>query len=257
MTTDETDSVDTSEVRKTALISGGTAGIGKGAVKQLLADGFDVVTFSRTEAKCETLRFALAPHYDRSRYLVCQGDVTDPASLETVVEETVATFDTIDVLINNAGIAYFEECDTVDLDRFQQMIETNIFGVAALTKLVVPHMKAQKRGLILNIASVSGKTAFPKGEFYSATKFAVMGYSSGIRKELSEFGIKVATLCAGMIATDLFSTEELARRKREWDREELPMLEVCDISRLISTICTQAPHCDIRDITVMPFEHGQ
>ena len=81
-----------------------------------------------------------------------------------------------------------------------------------------------------------------------------MGYSEGIRNELSSFGIKVATLCPGMIKTNFFDEEELARRKKIWKGKIPTMLEVEDINRIISLICNQSKHCDIRDLTVMPFK---
>ena len=105
----------------------------------------------------------------------------------------------------------------------------------------------------MNLVSISGKAAFANGEFYSATKFGVMGYSQGIRNELKEFGIKVCTLCPGMIKTSFFDEEELERRKRLWNGKIPQMLEVEDINKIISMICGQPAHCDIQDLTVMPF----
>lgn len=236
---------------KTVLISGGTNGIGKGAVLQLLEDGFNVATFSRNQEKCDLLQKELESQYDQNRFLVMNGDVTDENDLKSDINATIAKFESIDILINNAGFGYFSDCDTVDMVRFQEMIQTNIVGVARLTQFIVPYMKKQKSGTILNVASISGKVVYPKGEFYSATKFAIMGYSEGIRKELKEYGIKVSTLCPGMIKTDFFSEEELKRREKEWG--DFPMMEVSDISRIISLICNQSEHSDIQDVTVMPF----
>ena len=238
---------------KTVLISGGTEGIGKGAVIQLLDDGFNVATFSRSKNKCNSLTKELAAKYNQNRFLVMTGDVTDENSLKKVVNETIKKFNSIDILINNAGIGYFVDCDKVDMNRFQEMIQINIIGVALLTKLVVPYMKKKKSGLILNVSSIAGKMAYSNGEFYSATKFALMGYSEGIRKELKEFGIKVSTLCPGMIKTNFFDEEELKRRKKI-GKEKLPqMMKIEDIDRIISLICNQSDGCDIQDLTVMPF----
>lgn len=238
---------------KTVLISGGTSGIGKGAALQLLKDGFNVCTFSNNQKKCESFEKELEKQYDKDRFLILQADVFDEESLKRVVDETIKKFGTIDILINNAGIGYFRDCDAVDMSRFQEMIQTNLVGLALLTKLVVPHMKRQKSGLIINMASISGKKAFANGEFYSATKFGVMGYSEGIRNELKEFGIKVCTMCPGMVKTGFFDKEELERRRKAWKGGIPKMLEVEDIARIISLICTQAEHCDIQDITIMPF----
>jgi NADP-dependent 3-hydroxy acid dehydrogenase YdfG len=239
---------------KTILISGGTKGIGKGAVIQCLNEGNNVITFSRDEKNCKRLREELSAKYSKEKFLVFNANVTKEEDVKDVVEKTIAQYRQIDVLINNAGIGYFRDADQVDITKFRSMIETNIVGLSILTKYVVPEMKNQKRGLIINIASVSGRTAFANGEFYSATKFAVMGYSEGIRNELSPFGIKVATICPGMIETDFFDKEELERRMKLWNGKIPTMLDVADITRIVSLIINQSEHCDIRDIFLMPFE---
>lgn len=238
---------------KTVLISGGTKGIGRGAVIQLLKDGFNVATFSRDQNKTDALQSELTNQFPPSQFLVLSADVTSESSILNLVGQVVQKFGSVDILINNAGIGYFRDADQLDLVRFQSMIQTNIIGVALLTKHVVPVMKKNTSGLIINIASISGKVAFANGEFYSATKFGVMGYSQAIRAELTPFGIKVATICPGMIKTEFFDEEELARRQKIWNGKVPPMLEVSDIDRIISLICNQSAHSDIQDITIMPF----
>lgn len=238
---------------KTVLISGGTNGIGKGAAITLLKEGFRVIAFSRDQNKCDTLQKELSEQFSQDNFEVLQGDVTKEEDCKRVVAKALEKFEKIDILINNAGFGYFADCDTADFNVVKDMINTNIFGLALLTKEVVPHFKQNKKGQIINIASISGKRAFPKGEFYSSTKFAVMGYSEGLRRELQPFGIKVATICPGMIKTDFFSKEELERRKERNSGKYPVMLEVKDINRIISFICGQSEHCDIEDITVMPF----
>ncbi len=114
-------------------------------------------------------------------------------------------------------------------------------------------MKKENSGLIINIVSTSGKTVFPEGEFYAATKFAVMGYSQGIRKELKEYGIKVSTLCPGMVDTHFFNKEELDRRKKANNGKLPQMLSVDDVTNVIRLICQQSIHCDIQDVTLCPF----
>ncbi len=239
--------------KKTVLISGGTSGIGKGAAAQLLNDGFNVVTFSIDKKKINSLQKELEKKYSQKQFLILQADVNNEKELSIVVKKTLEKFKVIDILINNAGIGYFSDCDTADMSRFQEMLQINVVGLALLTKLVVPHMKQQKEGLIINIASISGKVALVNGEFYSAAKFGVMGYSQGIRNELKDFGIKVATLCPGMIKTGFLDKKELERRKKLLQGKFPQMLAVEDITRIISLVCNQSKHCDIQDLTVMPF----
>jgi NADP-dependent 3-hydroxy acid dehydrogenase YdfG len=238
---------------KVALISGGTKGIGKSFVLKLLEEGYKVATFSRNQKNIDQLTKELSQTYSPDNYLLLQSDVQVESSVKKMVEEVVNKFGQIDILINNAGTGYFRDSDQMDLTKFQEMIQTNIVGVALVTKHVVPIMKKNKSGLIINVASISGKVAFANGEFYSATKFGVMGYSQAIRAELAPFGIKVSTICPGMIKTDFFDDEELERRKKIWNGKIPQMLDTSDISRVVSLICSQSEHSDIQDITIMPF----
>jgi len=238
---------------KTVLITGGTEGIGKASAIKLMEEGFNVSTFSRNKAKCDSLAKELEKKYSSDNFLVMQGDVTKEEDMKKVLNNTLNKFKNIDILFNNAGFGYFSEADKVDMNRFQSMIQTNIFGLTLITKLVISHMKKRKSGLIINLASISGKTAFALGEFYSATKFAVVGYSEGLRNEVKDFGIKVSTLCPGMIKTNFFGKDELERRKKANNGKVPKMLNVDDITRVVSLICNQSEDCDIRDITLMPF----
>ncbi|MBI2548608.1 SDR family oxidoreductase [Candidatus Woesearchaeota archaeon] len=240
-------------MRKVVVISGGTEGIGKATVVQLLSEGFNVVTFSRENNRCKSLNNELKKNFDSETFIVMQADVTNEKDMSNIVNKAIQKFKKIDVLINNAGFGYFVACDRVDIKRFQEMVQTNIVGVALLTKLTVPYLKKQNSGLIINLVSISGKMAFAQGEFYSATKFALMGYSEGIRKELKDYGIKVSTLCPGMIKTNFFDEKELERRKKLNSGQLPTFLEVEDVVRVISFVCHQSPHSDIQDVTIMPF----
>ena len=108
-------------------------------------------------------------------------------------------------------------------------------------------MKKKKMGHIVNVASIAGRTVGFKGSFYSSTKFAVMGYSEGIRKDLEPFNIKVSTVCPGMVQTDFFTKKEL------WNGKVPVMLNSADIAKAICFVLKQPTHVEIRDILVMPF----
>jgi NADP-dependent 3-hydroxy acid dehydrogenase YdfG len=234
---------------KTVLISGGTKGIGKAAVLALLEEGFNVATFSRDKNTCNEFEKELSNNWDPERFLITNANVSSEEEMQKFVASTIQKFNSIDILINNAGFGYFEDSDKVDSERFQEMVQTNLLGLALLTKHVIPIMKEKKSGLIINIASMSGKRSYPRGEFYSATKFGVMGYSDGLRRELQEHGIKVSTICPGVVDTDFFS--EQWKKKREEKGE--PMMSCEDISRVISLICTQSENSNIQHIEVLPF----
>lgn len=239
--------------QKTILISWWTRWIWKWAVLQSLSEWHNVITFSRNDNKVQKLIDEISNTYSTDRYIVMQWDTTKKEDLENIIQAWINKFNTIDILINNAWCGYFASVDEWDMQKFQDMLNVNIYGLTLLTKLVVPYMKKNKRWLILNVASISWKKAFAYGEFYSATKFAVMWYSEWIRNELKEYGIKVSTLCPWMIKTDFFDEEELARRMKIRNWKAPQMLAVEDLNRIISLVCNQSEHCDIQDLTVMPF----
>jgi NADP-dependent 3-hydroxy acid dehydrogenase YdfG len=236
-------------MEKTVIISGGTSGIGKAMLIRLLNDGFSVATFSRHKKSCEQLEKGLKEKMDADRFMVMNADVADEKQMAKFVKAVAKRFKSVDILINNAGFGYFEDCDKVDMKEYHELIQTNLVGVANLVKHTVPIMKEKGSGLIINIASMSGMRSYPKGSFYSSTKFGVMGYSDGLRKELEEHGIKVSTVCPGVVETNFF-TDEWKKRRREENR---PMMDVKDVSRLISLICTQSEHSNIQHVEILPF----
>lgn len=243
------------EMTKTALISGGTSGIGKAVVLQLLQEGYNVVTFSRSAEKVNALKEELSGRYEDERFLVMEGDVTDEGDITSVVDEVVKKFGAIDVLVNNAGIGYFTACDDIDVKKFQAMLNINLTGLVSLTAKVAPVMKKNKSGLIINISSTSGKRATPS-QLYSATKFAVTGYSESIREELRLHNIKVTTVYPGMVMTDFFDVaEDWDERVEKWNGKIPTMLAAEDIARAISYVCSQPEHVLVEDLTAIPFRN--
>ncbi len=240
---------------KTILISGGTSGIGKAMVLQLLKDGYNVSTFAPQPPSVNAFIKELSQIFDPASFLIQAGDVTKEAGLKKIVSATVKKFKKIDILINNAGYGIFAEADKINVKAYQDMLNVNVVGMAQLTKQVLPYMKEKKKGLMINIASVSGRWSFPRSEFYSATKYAVMGYSEGLRQELEKFGIRVTTVCPGMVKTHFLTKEEYdIRMKNLWKGKEPARMEAEDVARTVSFICKEPDSVEIRDILIMPFE---
>ena len=241
-------------MNKTVLISGGTSGIGKVAVLQLLKEGFAVSTFSSDASKCEALKAELALVAPPVNFSVSVADVRKEEDCLRVVAETVKHFGGLDILVNNAGCGYFPSSDEVVKERFEDMLAVNLVGLTMLTKHVIPHMKKRGSGLIINISSISGKVGFAGSEFYNATKFAVLGYSEGLRLELKPFGVKVSTVCPGEVATNFLTPVEVERRMQtRWGGKRPVMLEALDVARIISFISNQSEHSNVQDVLVMPF----
>jgi NADP-dependent 3-hydroxy acid dehydrogenase YdfG len=231
------------------LISGGTRGIGRAISEVLLKDGHSLVTFCPFPEELKEFEGAIPAFCNPAKALVLSGDVTREDQVAEIVEKTIGRFGRIDVLINNAGVLYYEECDAVDIAQFKRTIDVNLVGPAILTKAVVPLMKKQGGGQIINTVSTAGKHTGERGEFYAATKYGVMGYSQGIRAELRPFKIKVATVCPGITKTDAISPKEMARRPSD----DKAMLEASEVARTVKFIVDQPAGSDIRDILITPF----
>ena len=179
---------------KVALVTGGSSGIGACTVTELLEAGFTVYTVARRVDRMQPLA-------ERGAHVFAM-DVTDDASMVAGVERIVAEQGRIDVLVNNAGYGSYGAVEDVPLDEARRQFDVNVFGLARLTQLVTPHMRAQGSGRIVNISSIGGKFYEPFGAWYHATKFAVEGFSDCLRLELRPFGIDVVIIEPGPIITE-------------------------------------------------------
>jgi NAD(P)-dependent dehydrogenase (short-subunit alcohol dehydrogenase family) len=179
---------------KTALVTGASSGIGEETVKRLLSAGYTV--------------YAGARRVDRMRPLEAAGahllalDVTDEASMIAATDTILRDTGRIDVLVNNAGYGSYGALEDVPLDEARRQFDVNIFGLARLTQLLLPTMRAQRSGRIVNISSIGGKIGEPFGAWYHATKFALEGLSDSLRMELRQFGIDVIVIQPGAIMTE-------------------------------------------------------
>ena len=180
---------------KTILITGASSGIGKVTAKHFHDQGWNVVATMRSPEKEEDLA-------GLDDVLVTRLDVTDPASIEAAVTEGIARFGQIDVLVNNAGYGAYGPLEAFPMEKIRRQFDTNVIGLLEVTKAVLPHMRANGSGTIVNISSIGGQMTFPLGALYHGTKFAVEGISEAMHFELEAAGIKVKIVEPGMIATD-------------------------------------------------------
>jgi NAD(P)-dependent dehydrogenase (short-subunit alcohol dehydrogenase family) len=183
---------------KTVLITGASSGIGRAAAELFAERGWNVAATMRAPEKSDW------GQGHGGRIKLFRLDVTDRTSIESAVGEVMAAFGRIDVLVNNAGyglIGLFEEMSEAQVRR---QMETNVIGMMNVTRAVLPAMRAQKSGRIINVGSVAGRMTLPLYTLYCATKFAVEGFSEALGYEVSQHGIQVKIIEPGAIKTEFF-----------------------------------------------------
>jgi NAD(P)-dependent dehydrogenase (short-subunit alcohol dehydrogenase family) len=225
---------DASMTTRVALVTGASSGIGERTALRLREAGFAV--------------YAVARRVERMARLEQQGvsvfamDVTDDASMVAGVQRVVDEHGRIDVLVNNAGYGSYGAVEDVPIEEARRQFEVNVFGLARLTQLVLPHMRARGAGRIINISSIGGKFYEPLGAWYHATKFAVEGFSDSLRLEVAPYGIDVVIIEPGPIRTewneisrDSLTTASAGGAYEAQAAKVRRVMERADTSRLLSS----------------------
>ena len=176
-------------------VTGCSTGFGRELVKQLLDAGYQTVVTARKPED-------LAEFAGRDGALVLKLDVTDQAQIDAATAKAEAHFGRIDVLVNNAGIGYFGSVEESEDAEVRRMFDINVFGMGRMTAAVLPCMRRQRSGAIVNISSLAGFKAFPGLGYYNATKFAVVGLSGALKEELEPLGIHVICVEPSGFRTD-------------------------------------------------------
>jgi NAD(P)-dependent dehydrogenase (short-subunit alcohol dehydrogenase family) len=180
-------------VSRAVLVTGCSSGIGAASVRRLLSAGWTVWASARDVTTLADLETAGAR--------VLTLDVTSEDSRRAAVAAVVAEHGAVGALVNNAGYAEYGPVEEVPLERWRAQFETNVFGAVALTQLVLPGMRAQRWGRIVNVSSMGGRFALPGGGPYHASKFALVGLSDALRLEVRPFGVRVSLVEPGPVRT--------------------------------------------------------
>lgn len=184
-------------MKKVWLITGCSTGFGRELAKEVLAKGYNAAVAARNTDDVKDI----VEGYPETAIAV-RLDVTVTAEITAAVKTTLEKFGQIDVLVNNAGIGYFAAIEESEDEPVRRMFEINVFGLAKMTQAVLPVMRAQRSGHILNISSIGGLRSFPGIGFYNATKYAVDGLSEALSKETAPLGIKVTIIAPSGFRTD-------------------------------------------------------
>jgi len=185
---------DRRRVQKTVLITGCSSGIGRAAAHAFNDEGWTVYATARNPADIETLGEAGCE--------LATLDVTDQSDVDRVVDRILDEEGAIDALVNNAGYGQFGPIEDVSTEQVHEQFDVNVYGLHRLTKAVLPAMRRERDGTIVNVSSVAGRVSFPGGGVYSGSKFAVEAMSDALRNEVAEFGIDVVVVEPGPVKTN-------------------------------------------------------
>lgn len=213
---------------KKAIVTGGSRGLGKAVALSLAQQGVDVAIIGRNETTLIEAAGELA-QYD-TKILYAEADVTNVEAIQEAVNYFKEEFGTIDILINNAGISAFGNFVDMDTQEWINIMNVNVMGIYYITKAVLPIMIEQKSGDIINVSSTAGLTGNATTSAYSASKFAVIGMTESIMKEVRKHNIRVSTLTPSTIATDMSQSLGILPENTE------NMLQPEDFAELVSDI---------------------
>ncbi|MEH2265437.1 SDR family oxidoreductase [Nostoc sp.] len=234
---------------KVVIITGASSGLGEATAKRLAASGAKLMLAARREDRLKELVTAIAKSGGTATYQVI--DVTDRAQVEALAKKTLSTYGRIDVLINNAGLMPLSPLDQVKVEEWDRMIDVNIKGVLYGIAAVLPIMRQQKSGHVINLSSVAGHKVFAGSAVYCATKYAVRAISEGLRLE-SNGEIRSTNISPGAVATELTTTisdKDTAARMNEF---YAIAIDADAIARAIVYAIEQPGDVDVNEIIIRP-----
>ncbi len=211
---------------KTAIVTGASAGIGEAIARWLARDGATVMLTARRQDRLDNLKAEIEANGGKA--IAIAGDINASDFRKSLIEETLKATNRIDALVNNAGYGQRGPVEIVPIEAIRQNFETNFFAVVELTQLVLPTMRKQGSGRIVNISSVAGKISRPLSSIYSATKFAMEAISDGLRLEVAPFGIKVVLIEPGFIISEFL--EVATDSAKSLTEQESPYRELLEHS---------------------------
>jgi 3-oxoacyl-[acyl-carrier protein] reductase len=226
---------------KVAVITGASRGIGLAIARKLGEMGATLSICARDPQKLESAKnelLTMAP-----QVFAAPVDVTRPEQISTFIQYTQKNLGPIAILVNNAGVGWFGPAHEATEQIWDSILDTNLKSVFLVSKAVAPGMIEQKTGHIINISSLAGKNAFKNGAIYCASKWGLLGLTESMAEDLRPYGIRVAAICPGSVATE-FSPHA--------GKDPAKMLQSEDIAHVVAMLVTQAPRSFISEILIRP-----
>ncbi len=230
---------------KIAIVTGASSGIGRAVAYELAKHGVKQVLTARSKDRL----VALADDLDSDAIIVA-ADMTSPKDIRSIVEQTIAEFGRIDILLANAGIYISGDIIVGEPDAWDQLISTNVTGVFRLVHAVLPHLVSQRSGDILVTSSISGHQAIQWEPIYSASKHAIQSFVHGLRRQLLTSGIRVGAVAPGMVLNELWGMIDPVEIDRKV--EQGAGLRSEDVAEAITFMLTRPQNVTIRDLVMLP-----
>jgi NAD(P)-dependent dehydrogenase (short-subunit alcohol dehydrogenase family) len=200
------------ERKKVWLVTGCSSGLGRAIALAVVSAGHKIAVTARNPATLAEFQ-----KFDQSSLLILDLDVTDNTSIKNAVEKTLDKLGPIDVLVNNAGYAYYSVFEELEMDQFKAEMDVNLYGLVKTCQAVLPQMRKQRHGHIINISSIAASVGTEGRSAYSASKFAVSGISECLAAEVSSFGIRVTVLEPGAFRTNILNNPKTIVHTAIWD----------------------------------------
>lgn len=239
-------------MKKTALITGASSGIGRAAAEKMISLGYKIIITGRRNELLQSFKSQYL--LDKDLIFILNFDIRNRNETIQAYESLPDEWKNIDVLINNAGLAAgADPIDKGDWNDWEQMIDTNVKGLLAISKLVIPVMIERKKGHIINIGSIAGHEVYANGNVYCASKHAVSAITKGMRIDLLPYGIKVSSISPGMVETEFsivryHGDKELANNVYKG----LTPLSANDVADAVEFLVTRPEHVNINDMVIVP-----
>ncbi len=229
---------------KSVVITGASRGIGRAVALAMKSNGARLALFARTATELSTLQKEIETNGTEA--LIFVGDISNESFVKESITQALQQFGGIDILINNAGMGIFKPTEDITIEEWNQVFDSNTKGTFLMSKAVIPIMKKQSAGHIINIASDVAKRVFAGGSLYCASKYAQDAFSMAIRKELRPHKVKVSVVYSGLVDSHFHAEPEGDSSHHDWLKNE-------DMANAIVYIASQPAHVVIDELMIHPI----
>jgi short-subunit dehydrogenase len=228
-----------------AVITGATKGIGRAIAEKFAQEGFNLALCARTKKDVEELANEILRKYPDVELIARPCDVSDKKALKTFADEINAAWDSVEVLVNNAGVFLAGQVHKEKPGTLEKMIKTNLYSAYYLTQFLIRPMIREKRGHIFNICSTASIKAYPNGGSYGISKFALLGFSKNLRQEMMPFHIRVTAVIPGAVRTNSWEGTKHADER---------FMKAGDIALAIWNAYALSPQTVVEEIVLRPTQ---